>query len=474
MKRPIQVVDLVYGIWGRLIMLLDEFGNQLTRERVIGTTELQKAYANPNRNRQYGEWPWFVAPQSLGRLPYSLLRDIYHLSSSVRPAVDSIRREISTLPWMVINKDYKYHPPAELAEVNDFLKHPNLDRDSLAMIWDRWLLDYLVVGKGVIEKVRNPFGKVVELVNRDATLFEPKYNSLGFLSGYVEFEKNTYTPKRTHPIENIIFRHFTPNTYTTNCLPIIETIINEVAVLMLSVKAVGWALTRDEIPPGVFVLGKIGLEALERAKASFEASKGVTGETKLRVIDNLEEGANGAAWIQFTRPFREMQVAELMPMIEKIVAKNFGLSPAESGLADIPRQVADASFKSSQSKLTYPTMTVVRDALNGEVIAEFNPEAEFVYSKMPQETTKERVDAFGGMVDRGTITDNEMRVNMGFPPVQGGDSRSVKLGNERVPLDDVTGLPKYRNPAVAQNNPPNSLKSLGFTEEDFDEVFLNG
>jgi hypothetical protein len=414
---------------------------------VLTKSEIKKDIYSSRDMSKYGEWNWTVHPSSLGRMSYKQLRYIYEVSSSVRPAVDSITREVSTLPWKVIHKDHKYHPSSEVADIVTFLNKPNIDYEDLPCVLSKFINDLLIIGKGCIEKVRNPFGDLMELVARDASLFAPKYNERGFLEGYVEFERDTLIELRLHPKENIIYKYFTPTSYTCGSVPIIETVINEVALIMLSVKAIAWAFTRDEIPPGILHLGEIGMEALERAKASFEASKGIPAQNRLRVVDNVDK----VDWVQFTRPFREMQVAELMPMIERIVARNFGLSPVESSLSDVARGVAEMSFASSQSKLIYPMMQIISNIVNNEIVPEFNENALFIWSRVPQEAFRDRVNGWSKLVESGLASDNEARVNLGLDPVQGGDSRSVKLGNERVPLDPTTGLPQYRNPPANTN-----------------------
>lgn len=414
---------------------------------------------------KYGQWSWQVHPASLGRMSYKQLRYIYEISSSVRPAVDSITREVSTLPWKLINKDQKYHPPSQVADIVTFLRKPNLDNEDLSIVLSKFLNDLLVVGKGCIEKVRNPFGDIKELIARDASLFAPKINDRGFLIGYVEYERDTLQEIAVHPKDNIIYKYFTPTTYTFGSVPIIETIVNEVALIMLSVKAIAWAFTRDEIPPGILHLGEIGAEALDRAKASFEATKGILGQNKIRVVDNVDT----VQWVQFTRPFREMQVAELMPMIERIVARNFGLSPVESSLSDVARGVAEMSFASSQSKLIYPLMQVIGNTINNEIISEFNDQAYFIWSRVPQEAFNDRATAWTTLHDAGLATDNEARINVGLDPVQGGDGRSVKLGNERVPLDPSTGMPKYRTPVETASPPKINPKVAKLIEKIFEE-----
>jgi HK97 family phage portal protein len=403
--------------------------------------DIKKSFLT-NRSGNYDEWSYIVHPASMGSLSYKLLRHIYQISSAVRPAVDSIAREISTLPWKVIHRDYQYHTPAETAKITDFLAHPNYDREGFSTVIHKYIVDMLVCGKGVIEKVRNPIGELKEIIARDSSLFAPKVNDYGFIINYIEYKRDTLTEIAKHRKENLIYKTFTPTSYSFGTCPIIETIINEVALLMLSVKAIAWAFTKDEIPPGVLHLGEIGEVALERAKASFEATKGILGQHSLRVVDNVDK----VSWVPFTRPFREMQVAELMPMIERIVARNFGLSPVESSLTDVARGVAESSFASSQSKLTQPMMTTTAEMLNLEIVEELNDKAKFIYVRIPQESLDSRSKSYADLTDRGLITANEARLNLGFDPVKGGDLRTVRLGNEVAPFDEETGLPIYRKP----------------------------
>ncbi len=433
-------------------MILDERGNVVSYLGQPDKSDIEKSFLT-NRSSQYQEYSWAVHPSSLGRLSYKTLRTLYEVSSAIRPAVDSIAREVSTLPWKIIHKDYKYHDSSEFKEVAEFLRHPNLDDEKLHSIIHKFIHDNLVVGKGVIEKVRNPLGQLKELVARDATLYAPVVNDYGFIVEYIEYKRDMWDVARTHRKRDLIYESFTPVSYSFSTIPIIETIVNEVALLMLSVKSIAWAFTRDEIPPGILALGKIGQEALERAKASFEAAKGFTGQTKLRVLDNVE---GDVRWVQFQHPFREMQVAELIPMIERIVFRNFGLSPVESSQIDISRNVAETSFKSSQSKLISPIMTMVSEVMNLEIVEEFNIDFRFIYNRTPQESFIDQSRGLTELVDRGIISTNEARLKMGYDPVSGGDMRSYRLGNEVARIDENTGEPVYRNQPEPSTPTPSS------------------
>ena len=401
---------------------------------------------------RYGEWSntgfHAVHPADLGRLNFHLLRHIYSVSSAVRPAVDGITRQVASVDWAIMHKDMRYHPPRQSEDIRDFFEFPNTDNEDLSTVLSKYVNDLLVIGKGAIEKVRNINGKIVELVARDAATIRPRVDRFGNIIGYDEIRRHTSTVIGQHKKQDIIFRHFTPNSYTLGTIPIIETIINEVALLMLSVKAIGWAFTRGEIPPGMLHLGEIGTEALNRAQASFEAARGLAGENKMRVVDNVDE----VNWVQFTRPFREMQVAELMPIIERIVARNFGLSSVESSLSDVAARSADISVKQSHSRLIIPISKFIAFDMN-TVVREFDPTQKFKFVKGPDEQFENKAKGLVVLWRAAQITTNELRGDLGKTPVKGGDQRTVLLGNQVVPIGD-DGIPIMPTPATPPGNEP--------------------
>jgi phage portal protein BeeE len=426
--------------------------------------EIEKGYSTFRSGTTVGDWPFYVPhPSSLSRLSFKMLRSVYELSSSVRPAVDSITRETAHLNWTVTHKDKKYHPPQEAENLVDFFKKVNHDNENVSVLLTKFINDLLVVGKGVIEKVRSPLGNIVELVACDSSLFQPVYKEGLGIIGYQEFKRDSYQKREQHAKEDVIFRYFTPVTYTTGSVPIIETIVNEVSLLMLSVKSIAWAFTHDEIPPGILHLGIVGQEAMDRAKASFEAAKGTFGKNQLRVIDNVDK----VNWVQLQRPFREMQVAELMPIIERIVARNFGLAPVETGLSDVSHGTADVSVRSSQSKLIIPLITLIVNSLNEDVLREISSDYNFRFIDSPQDRLGEKVTSFVTLWRAGLATRNEVRAQIGMSPIEGGDIFTVLLGNEVVPLDDKTGLPPEK-PQPAFNplgGPLGGLPPPGFPQQ---------
>lgn len=441
-------------------MLYDNYGKVIAK--TISRADIAKGYMGMEQKLKkssrhshggYADYPTaFPHPAVHGRLSFPMLRHLYETSPVVRPAVDGITREIAGLPWMITQEDGKWHPGEDANRLTTYFKSVNFENESIDTVISKFLNDFLVIGRGVIEKARNPLGRITELLARDASLFQiiPTKDLTGILA-YRERRRNTFENLQTHSKNDIIYRQYAPLTYTYMSIPIIETIVNEISLLLLGTKNIAWSFVNDEIPPGILHLGQIGEEALERAQLSFQAAKGISqASSGMRVIDNVDE----VNWVSFQRPFREMQVAELLPMFERIVTRNFGLAAVEAGLTgDGGQGSQDIALRASQSKMIFPLTVIIKDALNQEVVQEIYPDLEFDYTARPGENPKEKSDQLLSQQNNGVVSRNEVRKSLGRKPIKGGDLYTVKLGNEIVPLDKETGEPIYRNPVVGGPTP---------------------
>jgi len=446
-------------------MLYDSSGRLISEENpsseklILGTQNyakyMQKTHSGRYANYgDFNEFPmYFVYPGSHGRLSYSELRSLYETSSSIRPAVDSITREVYGTDWRVVHKDLKHHNNQAEEVITRFFNCINFDNQDIGSVLSEFLNDLLVIGKGAIQKPRNKFGQLLEVKACDAAVFFPVIDTeSGMLAGYREMLPPG--SKRTHKIhskDDIIFKNFATVTYTLSPIPIIETIINEISLLMLTVKNIGSAFSNDDIPPGVLHLGNIGTEPLERAKAAFKETKDISQRGfSMKVLDNVDK----VNWVQFTRPFREMQLAELVPIVERIVARNFGLAAVDAGLEGGGRTSATIGQSSARAKMFIPLTKLVKNIVDNEILAEIAPKLQFIFNSTENNDVEVEKNLMS-KVRLGLISINEFRLKTGDKPIQGGDRRFVLLGNEFVPLDPITGLPQYRLDLFGPGRPKN-------------------
>ena len=383
----------------------------------------------------YDTWgAYFGVVRKRSVLTYDQLRRIYIQSSVVRPCVDSIVRSVTTCPWQISPVRKEEYDPSHIEEVEAFFLNPNRNKENLQQILSKVLSDILVIDAGVIEKVKNPLGKLMEIYARDGATFVPDVDDHGVVLGYKQRAK---TETVSFSNDEIIYFMLYPRSESAFGTPIIESIVDEVATLMFSSATIAKSFTEDEIPDGVLSLGEIGLDAYERAKADFTKERGISKEFKIRVV----RGAGKVEWIPFSRPFKDMQLAELRNEIEKIVYRNFGVMPIEMGVTEgMPRAVAREQIKVSESKLTDPIKNLLTYFINTEIIAsEFGFKDvlfEFVKEGIPGDS--EKSSALTNLEVNAVMTPNEARSELGLKPYPNkGDRPFVIVGQNLYFLDEL-------------------------------------
>lgn len=329
--------------------------------------------------------------EPFGELSYSELRDVYLKSSSVRPCVDTIARYISSLPWIVRPK--VGGDPFHVAEVKDFLLDPNLNKESLRTILAKLMVDLLVVDAGVLEKVRSRSGKLLEIYVRDGATFTPIYDKHGSLIEYIQSLKGEDIPFKP---DEVIYSQLYPRTWNFYGTPIIETITDEVATLMFSIANISETFQKDEIPAGILALDKVGEIAYKRLKEDLISEKGAI-KKNLKILRNVV-----AKWIEFKKPFREMQLVELNQQIENIVHKNFGIKE---------------DMKIS-GKMILALTQIINYFFNREIISEFYPDVYFkliplVTDEKEAKAHEARSKAIKNLINCGVLEVEEARKLIG-------------------------------------------------------------
>jgi hypothetical protein len=336
-----------------------------------------------------------------GPLSYALLREIYVRSSYVRPCVDALVRSVSSCPWVV--RPFPGGSKSHADTVRNFLKDPNSNDESLRSILAQVLTDIMVIDEGVIEKVKSFSGTTLELFARDGATFFPIKDEHGILHGYVQdappHEKILFTK------DEIIYFELFPTTWNSYGLPIIETIVNEVAALMFSVQWIADSFTMDKIPPGILVLGKVGKLAYARAKEEFQG--GEEGKFTVKMFRNVGD----AKWIELKKTNSEMQLAELNTKIENIVYRAFGLQPFELGVThEINRATAQMALRVSQTRIYKPLIQMMGFYLNQNLIQPIYPDVYFKLIPMDIGDPEVKSRTISNYVKQEILTKEEARL----------------------------------------------------------------
>jgi len=361
-----------------------------------------------------------------GGMSAEQLRNIYMRSSTVRACVDAITRQVTTLPWIVTGD------AGAVREVQEFLEDPNPNEENFAGILDKVVRDLLVLDVGVIEKVFSPAGKLVELWARDAATFKVHIDEHGVVQSYTQ---EVFGQKVEFAPNELIYIVLHPRSNKVVGTPIIESIVDEVAAQMFAISDIAKSFDEDEIPPGILHLGQIGEEAYKRAKQEFEQSPRSSARRRLKVIANVET----VNWIQLKRPYNERQAAELLQMVQRIIYRNFGLTPVDLGETEgVARATAVVQERIGRSRLIEPLARKLEMYINRQIVRPLvgdKAKFQFVLKSLSDEWRVARAER--ERVFSGLITINDVRRAHGLPPLEGGDEPFVVLGRSAIRLRDL-------------------------------------
>jgi len=379
-------------------------------------------------------------------LTFNQCYTIYRRNSTFRACVETIVRQVSTTPWEIRPSGRDEFNPDHAAEVESFLRNPNVNDENFQQLVSKVVRDLLIYDAGVIEKVFS-LGKprrLKELWARDGSSFKPIIDEHGVVKGYIQ-AITTREPERVRfEADEIVYIMMHPQTRTPYGMPIAESIVDEISTLIFSSRRIADLMDKDEIPPGVLWIKRLGETQKRRMEEEFKAKRGK--ELVLRILYNVDE----VNWLPFKRSFKDEDVKELIQHVERIIYRNFGLMPSEMGdVEGVVRATALAQMKFARSSLWRPILYLLQYFINTEIIPEFNySDIEFCFIMPEEEDIEKKARAITNLVRWKVLTINEARAQ--FPefrlkPVEGGDiflDISAKTGEIRAVVPSPQELPK--------------------------------
>ncbi len=308
------------------------------------------------------------------QLSFDMLRTVYMRSSAVRPPVDFLINTLSTTPFQISAMPGARVPKRDIKRAEALFVQPLNDmgtdtfRDLLSML----LKDILVLDHGIVLK-HTEKGIIDAFEAMDAAKFHPVADKKsGRLSGWTYNRSDFSAPASSdYSREDIAFFRRGARTDSLYGTPIIETIVHEVQALLNASRSFSIALDKNEIPPGfLHIGGATSPRQLDRMKQGIKEDAGIHQSYKLRVIT----GAETVSWINIDRSNREMEVAQLVEDVEKIVFRNFGVDRIAMGSAtDVNRSTAEEMVAVRNQSLIKPILDMLADKFTYDVLAQINP-----------------------------------------------------------------------------------------------------
>jgi hypothetical protein len=444
-----------------------------------------------------------VAPAGMSRTARLLTADqrrqLYETTPDVRACIDSISRRISTWDWNVVPdmdpRDQGYEAAkAQADEAKKWLAAPNLDGETWQEILVKSVTDLLTDDSGVWELVTDRQGKgLLKEINvlRGAYVY-PIMGVTGRIACYIQDPAGigTYDPIQVDALVNkakasktaaaappegtnittvvpflpediVQFRLFPNTAWPSLGMPLLESLVNEVVTLLLAADHLVLAYDADEIPPGMLVIGGLGIEATKQARADMANMRGK--DSKIRLISSDTPEGMKAQWIEFRKSTKDLDFANVIKEVKRTVYRVFGVMPIEVGVTeDMPRAVGAEMVDVGQSHLLEPILELIQAKVNARVLPrilpkEYQGKIKFEFdrrARLSPEEQRSEAEGYAVLHRRGAMTTNEVRTARGLAPYGAeGDVPLIETSAGTIPLVEAVKA-KHVPPPDPNATPP--------------------
>ena len=397
------------------------------------------------------QFTWGSYNQQRGRpnpskVTFQQLRNLSLANNLVRNCINRIKHTVIKVDWSVAPKDTKVDPEVyqeEIDYVTKLLNYPN-PQDSNRDLLSKIVEDILVIDQGVLEKVRNMRGELINLYPVDGATIRPNIDEYGLLAkpAYYQYLEQTATgvePDAEFDEQDLVIFQINPQVQNGRVgygLSPVEAIIQTVVTTLQASIYNESLFNSKQLPPFIANLPKVSKEDLMNFK--FQFMKSVEEDIWTTAFVNTEN-----LDIKPLRPSnQDMQFAQLNEWLAKIIFSAFELSGQNFGMTmDINRATSESQERLEQG--AHNVIDEVQDRINRCVVAELAQtnsrfdEVEFKFDSVNKQDEKAKADIAQIYLTNGVVSPNEVRHDMGLEPIAGGDTYTTKPAAGTNPLGDL-------------------------------------
>lgn len=409
----------------------------------------------------------------------------------------------------------------EILHVKTFFDNPNTNKESWEYMTRVFLRDVLETDSGIIVKVFNLRGEMVEMVardgitftknpdmhgmmtNRDDLLFDAFIDNVedtpenevlrrqalsewGHISAWDVRERAAYfqygwiTGARPIPFgkKEIVWFERNPRSDSRYGRGAVEILQNVISTLIYAIEHNLEYFTDNSIPPGVLGFegsNKEELEAFADLWKEQQRKKDTQGRWKKRFhhlpmmnrVPKFEKlGFNNV----------ELQLLEGQKWWSKLVWACFGVTATELGYTEDAKGLANQIVQSNifKKRAINPLLRMIEYKLNTEIISEFGYEGiKFKYQRFDVEEETKKANLYKIQTDVGMKTVNEIRLEEGLDEVEWGDEDPKRnQGNNFSFGENPEAQEQERTKKESQNEEDEKKKKKEKEKEEKKDVEL--
>ena len=438
-----------------------ETANEITRDG------LPKAYLPNFFFKPPFGYPRFVDIPNIRRLAASPFVDM---------CITTVIDNISAIPWDIVPKDESEEITPDMQKridhVKEFFENPNTNKESWEKIQRIFVRDILEIDSGVINKIFNRAGQMVEIVARDGATFTKNPDLHGFITDREEiifdsimdttmgittpeidklnatatamepgwitaddvreraayFQYGWITGARPVPFgkRELIWLERNPRSDSVYGRSPVEILADSIQTLVYAIEHNLDYFRDNSIPPGVLGLEGSDSEGINAFKEQWQEQQRVKDSAgkwkklfhKLPIVGHMPKYER----MGFTNS--ELQLIEGQKWWSKMVWACFGVTATELGYTEDAKGMANQIVQSEvfRKRAISPLLRLIEYHINSEIITEFEYDDikyKYMLSDVEEETKKANLHKL--QIDAGTRTVNEIRSGEGLDEVEWGD-----------------------------------------------------
>jgi len=398
--------------------------------------------------------------------------------------VTAIIDEVCSVEWDIVAEDRAGNEvpgkEKDVERIQEFFYNPNTNKESWEMIVRMMLPDLLELNSGIMVKIFNMFGEMVEICSRDGMAFTKNPDPYGFYTTRADLilmknilgEGETQTQQMDYPAiqaemdavdaqaEGAYFQYG----FNTGARPIpfgrreivwfekkvrtdnlygrssMEILAKTVQTLIYAVESQLEYFNDNSIPPGVLGLEGMsgedlkafGQQWVQQQKVQDSLGNWKRANHKLPMVNKMPKFER----LGFTN--QELELIESQKWWSKLVWGAFGITATELGFTEDAKGAANQIVQTSVAKkrIIYPLLRLIEYHVNTEIIPEFGVEGiRYKYKIFDVDEEVKKWGLYKLQTESDLKTVNEVRNAEGLDELEGGDETG-SMRNDRQQAED--------------------------------------
>jgi len=395
--------------------------------------------------------------------------------------------EVCSVQWEIVAEDRAGNEvpgkDKEVETVRSFFENPNTNPESWETIVRMMLPDLLELNSGIMVKVFNAFGKMVEVVARDGIAFTknpdvygmftnradlilvnnimgdrssgvesggvgPNYSTYPLYEGittgvareegaYFQYGWNSASKPVPYGKREIVWFEKKVRTDDLYGRSAMEVLAKTVQTLIYAVEHNLEYFSDNSIPPGV-----LGLEGMKTGDMKAFAQQWNQSQQKQDSLGNWKKAFHKLAMVNKKPTFerlgftnQELELIESQKWWSKMVWASFGITATELGFTEDSKGSANQIVQTSVAKkrIIYPILRLIEYYVNTQIVSEFGYEGvRYKYKIFDVDEEKKKYELYKIQTESDIKTINEVRNAEGLDPVEWGDKNSGERSSQPV------------------------------------------